>query len=183
MKPIYLKPDQSVVFVAMKIQPKDNNWYPDRYNNGEWWCFWGKKGTDVENKCHLPEFKPPFLPGEECYVREAWRVGAWNEENYQIAIDYKDGPRKKWLFVEDEELFERLWIESTDDAEKAGIKLNEDDRYEWEPGQSPCRWRSPVTMPQWASRRHVRIVSCEPIQQDGKWKWRVEVRPLPDEGR
>lgn len=158
MKPIYLKPDQSLLFVAPK-DPKINGWGDKMY---------------IEN--------PPYRPGEFCYVREVWRIGAWDESESQIAIDYKDGPRKKWLFVEDEELFERLWIESTDDAEKAGIKLNEDDRYEWEPGQSPCRWRSPVTMPQWASRRHVRIVSCEPIQQDGKWKWRVEVKPLPDEG-
>ena len=36
-----------------------------------------------------------------------------------------------------------------------------------------CPWRSPVTMPQWASRRHVRIISCVPEQRD-EWGWRVE---------
>lgn len=158
MKPIYLKPDQSVVFVAMKDEPTI---FPF--------------GPIAEL---IAVGKRPFIVGEFCYVREAWRVGAWNEENCQIAIDYKDGPCKKWLYVEDEELFERLWIESTDDAEKAGMKVDEEGKYRWEPGQSPCRWRSPVTMPEWASRRHVRIVSCEPIQQDGKWKWRVEVKEV-----
>lgn len=28
----------------------------------------------------------------------------------------------------------------------------------------PCRWRSPVTMPQWAARRFVTILSCEPMR-------------------
>ena len=36
-----------------------------------------------------------------------------------------------------------------------------------------CPWRSPVTMPQWAARRHVRILSCVP-EQRGEWGWRVE---------
>ena len=36
-----------------------------------------------------------------------------------------------------------------------------------------CPWRSPVTMPQWASRRHVRILSCVP-EQRGEWGWKIE---------
>ena len=35
------------------------------------------------------------------------------------------------------------------------------------------KWSSPVTMPQWASRRHVRILSCVP-EQRGEWGWRIE---------
>jgi hypothetical protein len=35
------------------------------------------------------------------------------------------------------------------------------------------KWRSPVTMPQWAARRHVRILSCVP-EQRGEWGWRIE---------
>ncbi len=35
------------------------------------------------------------------------------------------------------------------------------------------KWRSPVTMPQWASRRHVRIISCVP-EQRGEWGWKME---------
>jgi hypothetical protein len=36
-----------------------------------------------------------------------------------------------------------------------------------------CPWRSPVTMPQWAARRHVRIISCVP-EQRGEWGWKME---------
>lgn len=102
----------------------------------------------------------PYLVGEKCYVRETWRIGAWAENDGDFCIDYKDGPRKQWLHVDgdDYDQFERLWIESCDDADKAGIKVNDEGRYEWEQGQSPCRWRSPVTMPQWAARRYVRIL-------------------------
>lgn len=56
----------------IKPQPeaKFNNgdWYPDRYNHTEEWCFWGKKGTDVQNKCGLPMFKSPYQIGQILHV-------------------------------------------------------------------------------------------------------------------
>jgi phosphoadenosine phosphosulfate reductase len=70
MKAIYS--DAEVQFIPMKEQPPDDNWYCDRYNHTDWWCFWGKKGTDVVNKCCLPEFKAPYRSGEKCYLREGW---------------------------------------------------------------------------------------------------------------
>jgi hypothetical protein len=49
---------------VIKPMPKDiysdGRWYCDRYNNGDWWCFWGKENTDVHNKCGFPQFKCPF---------------------------------------------------------------------------------------------------------------------------
>jgi hypothetical protein len=87
-------------------------------------------------------------------VREAWRIGAWDENRPAFALDYFDGPRKEWIAVPDPmgdggELCDRLWQQSTDDAIKA---FGQRDRYEWEPGQSPCRWRPSIHMPRWASR-------------------------------
>lgn len=152
MKPIYLKPDQDVMFVEMKEEP----------SSGIRKSPFVKSGLEDG---HGRELKSPFRPGEICYVREAWRIGAWAEDDGDFCIDYKDGPRKVWLHVDgdDYEQFERLWMESCDDADAAGAGISEEGNYVWEIGESPCRWRSPVTMPEWASRRHVRIVSCEPM--------------------
>ena len=88
--------------------------------------------------------------GSKLWVRETWRVGAWHEEK-GIAVDYKADNycRKEWLAVDNGELFERLWRESTDEASEVyGFKS----RYKWESGQSPCRWRHSIFMPRWASR-------------------------------
>lgn len=95
-------------------------------------------------------------PGDRLWVRETWRIGAWDENRPAFAIDYQaDGfCRREWLNVpdpmcDDGELFNRLWQQSTDDAIKA---LGQQDRYQWEPGRSPCRWRPSIHMPRWASR-------------------------------
>lgn len=62
---------------VLKPQPKDEysngKWVCDRYNYSEWWNFWGKKGTDVVNKCGLPQFKCPYgQPGDRLWVRETF---------------------------------------------------------------------------------------------------------------
>jgi len=110
------------------------------------------------------EAKPRYTAGETVYIKEGWRIGAWKEDGQCVAVDYRaDGfARKEWLLVPDEEMFERLWIQSTDDAIKAGLKMDCDGQYHWEPGQSPCRWRAPRFMPEWAARRHALIVSVIP---------------------
>lgn len=95
-----------------------------------------------------------WRPGDMLWVREAWRVGAWSEDMGLVAIDYRadNFARREWLQpypYDDGEPFNRLWRQSTDDA----IKVYGDrDRYAWEPGQSPCRWRPSIHMPRWASR-------------------------------
>ena len=36
-------------------------------------------------------------------------------------------------------------------------------------------WRSPITMPAWASRSKARIVSVRPEQEAGVWTWVIEI--------
>ena len=101
---------------------------------------------------------PYGQPGDRLWVREAWRVGAWAEDDGKIAVDYKAGPicRTKWLTVPDPDKFNDLWEGSTQEAEVAyGIK----ERYKWKPGESPCRWRPSLFMPRWASRITLEITA------------------------
>ena len=112
----------------------------------------------------------PWRVGDQVYAKETWRVGAWREDQ-RVAIDYRaDGySRQEWLICEDEKLFERLYCQSYKDAEKSNFEPNKDGRYRWEPGQSPCRWRSPLFMPRWAARpeltQPITGIRCERVQK------------------
>ncbi len=124
-----------------------------------------------KNNCSLGcqfmvDFCPYGQPGDRLWLKENWRVGAWNESEGLIAVDYKtDGYcRREWLKVEDVDLFQRLWKQSTDDASKVFGML---ERYDWKPGDSPCRWRPSIHMPRWASRITLEItnVRVERLQE------------------
>lgn len=108
------------------------------------------------------DVKCPWDGVDRLWVRETWRIGAWNADKNAIAVDYKaDGYcRREWLIVPDNitvardsiletDRFKRYWIQSTDDARKV---YGEQDHYKWKPGESPCRWRPSIHMPWWASR-------------------------------
>lgn len=103
----------------------------------------------------LDEVQSPYgREGDKLWVREAWRIGAWDEHNGCVAVDYRadDFCRREWINIaygDEGEEFNRYWQQSTDDAIKV---FGHRDRYEWKQGQSPCRWRPSIHMPRWASR-------------------------------
>jgi hypothetical protein len=133
---------------------------PDGITTGTHEPFIYTSGIDTRKR-----IKPRYLPGEMVYIKEMWRVGAWDEHRSLVAVDYKaDGYcRKEWLKVPPGggflPKFYPLWKQCTDDAEKA---YGQQFQYEWAPGQSPCRFRSPRFMPEWASRSHALIVRVRP---------------------
>jgi len=121
-------------------------------------------GTAVftDGKC----VRAPHSPGEVCWVRETFTA-------YRTYTDAETARNLKVL--------ER--IVKGDDGGYGDLKnptgeikvLYKADFGEWadDPDCDLGPWRSPFTMPQWASRRHVRILSCVPEQRD-VWGWKVE---------
>jgi hypothetical protein len=127
--------------------------------------------------------------GDLLYVRETWRVGAWDEDNGEIAFDYKaDGQSGKYVELEDDELFSRLWEQSCEDAEKEGCEVDENERYSWCRGESPCRWRPSIHMPKAAARiwleiADIRVERVQNITEDQAIKEGIiEEEFYPDDG-
>lgn len=112
-----------------------------------------KEHTD---KLSIAERTCPICPGDTLYVRETWRVGAWDIRNQMIAFDYKDGTCGELTYIHDRELFERLVNQSREDARKAKCEYNGVD-FVWEKGKSPCRWRPSIHMPKEAARIWLKV--------------------------
>ena len=111
-------------------------------------------------------FKLPYQTGDILYVRETWRVGAWDIFNQMIAFDYKDGTCGELTYIHDQELFERLVNQSREDARKAKCDYNGVD-FVWEKGKSPCRWHPSIHMPKEAARIWLKVtdVRVERLQE------------------
>ncbi len=153
-----------------------------RWNGRRWEMHMGyPHGHDVP-------ISPYGVVSDRLYVREAWRVGAWDQDKGKISVDYRadNYSRQEWLRVEvayepDDETFTRYWIQSTDEARAAGRPLDENDNYHWKPGESPCRWRSARYMPRWASRYLLEItdIRVERVQEISPYDALCEGIDLP----
>ena len=162
--PLVLDGSQTQVCLPCRDQtPRDYRWVVDAPTTpkGKLYTGWVK---DIGSLTLLVPTKPPYAPGDELWIAEPWRVGAWDCNNARIAVDYRaDGfSDPTWCNVADEP-FERLWVESTDDARTAGFGLDADGNYHWKHGESPCRRRPSTHMPQWAARSdRLRVTKVEP---------------------
>jgi hypothetical protein len=139
-----------------------------------------KAGYTPRRTSDQVSYCPYGKPGDLIWIKEPWRIGAWDENTGQICIDYKDGPRKEWVQVPDGDVFERLWIQCSDELAAKGVQYDSDGQYRWEPGESPLRWRSPLHMFQWASRLTLVIedVRLERLQDISEEDARAEGAPF-----
>jgi len=149
MKPSY-KP---IMFVKMKEAKKDCPWCEGK---GYEWVECGElSGYDYREPCRCILRRPPYRPGEKCYVAERW------------CLEYDDNgyPTDKVLYQSDGQEI----IKVDDDGAWA---FNKD-------GTESSPWLSPATMPTRHARRFVTVLSCEPMQRDGVWWWEVRTEDTP----
>lgn len=187
-------------------QPPDGTAYVLVQEDGPWALCISAFGDDGE----YPDGSNPWrrcpygIVGDRLWVRETWRIDGWNEDGI-IRIQYRaDGALREppggilWPDtgndLKDEDTWIQYWIQSSDDARKVpGEPAYEssntwDPCWQWEPGQGPCRWRSPFYMPKWASRitlentdvrvERVQEISAEDVAAEGVVLPRLE----PDRG-
>lgn len=101
-----------------------------------------------------PKETNPIRVGDEVWVREKWRVGAFRgNQSPRFAIDYRATPelvQTPWLYPGATSSSMSLLAQSVDDVNQA-LGPSEFKR-KWEYGKGPCRDRAAFCMPQWASR-------------------------------
>lgn len=148
-----------------------------RANNAELWRRFGDEPllweslVKGENGAYEHDWftKCPYgTVGDQLWLRESWRIGAWNKDESKLCIDYCDGPRLEWIKIK--EGFVKYWEQSTHDAHKSEHKET-GNGFKWKPGESPCRWRPSIHMPRWASRinlliKSIRVERLNEISED-----------------
>lgn len=118
-----------------------------------------------------PWVKCPYgKTGDRLWVREPWKVGAWQWCEPYIAVDYiSDGYiRKEWLPVS-YDVHTRLVRQSMQDFDKSGVRSSKL-KY-WEPGEAPTRVRQAMFMPRTVSRILLEITDIK-IKRLKRITWR-----------
>ena len=156
--------DDGVVEIVREIKPQPreplfcHNYELKVWNDGIW-C----DGYGFQRKC-------PFgQPGDRLWVQETWST-------IHTPKDYDSMKYDGW--IEECEPIESNFFNYNDyhivyklDHDEIGYP---DDEREWS-------WRSPVTMPRWASRLTLEVTSVDVKQIDGVWCWVVGAKEVKDE--
>ena len=123
----------------------------------DFWAWSRLVGNYWEREEHF--YRPPFgRPGDQLWIREAWRYGGFSEDG-EPWIEYRaDGETRLVLTVPDE------WDERVADV---WAELSEPENYEIDGMARDRKWRPSIHMPPWASRDSVLVkrVWCERIQR------------------
>ena len=117
---------------------------------GEYWCWWtpdDRQGPDWI-RC------PLGAPGPRVWVRETWCEMVREHRVHKDAREF-------------------VYKASCDPGKNGD---GERCRQDYIAAGYPYQWRSPVTMPRWASRLDLEITAARVIRVDGVWTWDVDWR-------
>ncbi len=138
---------------VIKPQPIAQIVPDDKPRKDEPMAFW------VDNK----NWKKPYVEaGDILWVREAFRVGAWRNNGFRLAFDYKASPEIKktpWVYFA-EETYQKY------ESDIFKYLLNNNLPNIWAPGESPLPWQPSIHMPREAARIFLKVtnVRVEQVQ-------------------
>lgn len=114
-------------------------------------------------------------PGDRIWFKETYRLGAWRDDG-RVALDYQATPELNckgtpWLFPPPED-FQKLTARGMRECEAAYEKdpescwRGDESAFNWERGNSPCKWRPSIFCYKWAARCWAVI---EEIREERLW--------------
>lgn len=123
---------------------------------------------------------PYGMPGDLLWVKETTKVGAWNDEEYKVAFDYRASPELKktpWVEFQNIDEFEKLHVKIHEKLMSRGVEPSEFDDvdekvfYHWEPGESPLPWTPSMHMLKvasriWAMIEEIRVERVQDISEE-----------------
>lgn len=132
---------QLSVLKAVTFQNKEliAKWYEQQL----WWC-------NAKGEIESLSFNCPFKIGDEFYCKEAWKFADWTYEG-EPYIEYADNERRLIEVGIPDEAWERL-IEQWE-------ALSDPANYDIDNRAADRKFRSPIFMPQWASRAICRVTN------------------------
>jgi len=124
---------------------------------------WDERCIDVSDMPgrHYYVICPYGKPGDLLWVRETWRIVGWHDGE-PLYLEYKDGTKLEEPGDSsdyDDDKYAQFYLDCSDDCEKAGLKIGENEEYDLQGKDAPTRWRPPIFMPRWASRITLKITN------------------------
>lgn len=125
---------------------------------------WPKPAVGIASNIYLT---PRIAPGHRIWWKVTWRIAAWDPESAWLLIGY---PAMKDNYVEyelteaddpDGELFNRLWIQCSDDMAKHGVEPDPSGLFTGA-DELPTRNRSSLLMYRWAAPYNDAVIAVRP---------------------
>lgn len=140
---------------AVRIEPKNTEWYKDRN-----YCIREEGGgwMDLTLNDFLAYCKAPFQVNDEVFVKEGFKIGYWNNNNGEVALDFHIG-KDKSIKKPNSDLFWSLSQESTDYLKGINYPQLENGDFKWEKYNSPLPFYSANKMTKELSRLTLKITN------------------------